>query len=84
MKVTVIGAGGWGTAIALLLAENGHGVSMWGHDPANVERMRRDGENARYLKDVALPAELTLTSDCEEAVRGARVVVSAVPTRWRW
>jgi len=82
VKVAVIGAGGWGTAVALLLVENGHDVSLWGHDPANLERMRRDGENARYLKDVPLPSELSLTPDCEEAVHGARVVVSAIPTRW--
>lgn len=82
MKIAVVGAGGWGTAVAMLLVENGHDVAMWGHDAANIERMRRDGVNAKYLKDVPLPASLKLTSDCQEAVHGARVLVSGIPTRW--
>lgn len=82
MKVGVIGAGGWGTAVAMVLVENGHKVTMWGHDVANIERMRRDRENAKYLPDVQLPNDLELTSDPEEAVKGARVVVSGIPTKW--
>ena len=82
MKVAVIGAGGWGTAVAMLLVENGHDVTMWGHDAANIERMQRTGENKKYLNDVALPSNLALTTDRLAAVSGARVVVSAIPTRW--
>ena len=82
MKVAVIGAGGWGTAVAMLLVENGHEVTMWGHDSANIERMQRTGENKKYLNDVPLPSNLALTADPEEAVQRAKVVVSGVPTRW--
>jgi len=82
VKVAVIGAGGWGTAVAMLLVENGHEVTMWGHDSANIERMQRTGENKKYLNDVPLPSNLALTADPEEAVQRAKVVVSGVPTRW--
>ncbi|MAG58731.1 MAG: glycerol-3-phosphate dehydrogenase [Planctomycetes bacterium] len=82
MKVaTVIGAGGWGTAVALLLHETGHEVRIWGHDPVNLERMGRERENAKYLKDVALPDDLILTTDHEAAVKSAKLIVSGVPTR---
>jgi glycerol-3-phosphate dehydrogenase (NAD(P)+) len=54
---------------------------MWGHDPANVERMNRDHVNARYLDDVPIPEDLLITTDHAEAVEGTRLVVSAVPTR---
>jgi len=66
----------------MVLVENGHKVTMWGHDAANIRRMERDRENAKYLPDVQLPSELELTSDQQATVSGARVVVSSVPTRW--
>jgi len=81
-RAVVIGAGGWGTALALVLMETGHEVSIWGNDAANVDRINRDRENTKYLKDVPLPPELVVTADREEAMHKARLVVSATPTRW--
>ena len=81
-RATVIGCGGFGTAIALVLHENGHEVHMWGHNHDNVERMVADRVNERYLPDVALPEDLDITSNAEEAIGGSRLIVSAVPTRF--
>ncbi|KAB2638216.1 MAG: glycerol-3-phosphate dehydrogenase, partial [Verrucomicrobia bacterium] len=54
-KVSVIGAGGWGTALALLMAKRGQEVTIWGHDPVHVEAMRSAGQNGKYLPGVSLP-----------------------------
>ena len=45
MKITVVGSGGWGTALALLLVENGHDVTLWSHRPEKAEELRRTREN---------------------------------------
>ena len=82
MRICVIGNGGWGTANALLLAGYGHDVSLWGHDAAYVEEMRRTRRNERYLPGVTLPDNVRPTADCVEAMRGAEVVVLAPPSRY--
>ena len=78
--ITVLGAGGWGTALAVHLARTGHDAVLWGRDAALVEDMRARRANAVYLPDVMLPDRLRLTADLEEALAGARLVVSAVPS----
>ena len=54
MKITVVGSGGWGTALALLLVENGHDVTLWSHTPAKAVALEETRENP-MLKGVALP-----------------------------
>ena len=81
MKIMVIGDGGWGTANALLLAGYGHDVTLWGAFPDYIEEMRRTRRNDRFLKGVALPEKLTLTSD-PAAVKGSDVVVLAPPSKF--
>ena len=81
-RVTVIGDGGWGTALALVLAGKGHAVRMWGAFPDYVDEMRRQRENVKFLKGIPLPEELELCSDLAEAVSGADVLVAAVPTQF--
>ncbi len=78
MDITVVGSGGWGTALSLLLLENGNDVTMWSYFDKETETMRDTGENP-YLKGVALPKELKLTSDLH-SVTGARAVVLATPS----
>ena len=82
MKIAVIGDGGWGTANALLLAEYGHDVTLWGAFPDYIEEMKRTRKNAKFLPGVDLPANLALTSDRAEAVKGADVVVLAPPSKF--
>ena len=81
-RVTVIGDGGWGTALALLLAGKGHAVRLWGAFPGYIEEMRRRRENVKFLKGIPLPDELELSSDLAEAVADADVLVAAVPTQF--
>jgi glycerol-3-phosphate dehydrogenase (NAD(P)+) len=76
----VLGAGSWGTALALLLARNGHAVALWGRDPAYMRRLAEERVNPRYLPGVPLPPGLALTADVKGALRGAEEVLVAVPS----
>ena len=78
MKITVLGSGGWGTALALLLLENGHDVTLWSYTEEESRVLRETRENP-MLKGVPLPAELKLTTDMA-AVKGCGVVVLATPS----
>lgn len=82
MKIAVIGDGGWGTANAMLLAGNGHDVTLWGAFPEYVEEMRRTRRNEKFLKGVVLPDSLKLTADRKEAVDGAEIIVLAPPSKY--
>lgn len=82
MKIAIIGDGGWGTANALLLAGYGHAVTLWGAFPEYIDEMRRTRRNDKFLKGVALPESLVLTSDRAAAVSGADVVVLAPPSKY--
>ena len=78
MKTAVIGAGAWGTALAMQLCKNGHETALWFRDPEKAEKARELRENPR-LKGVRLPEDLTLTAD-PQCVRGCRLVVIAAPS----
>lgn len=80
MKVTVLGAGAWGTALAMLLQRGGHSVTIWGHDPAHLEAMR-SGQNERYLPGVPLPTDWQLNPDLAGATQDAESIVVAVPSK---
>ena len=78
MKIAVLGSGGWGTALSLLLLENGHEVTLWSYQEDESARLREKRENP-VLPGVALPEELVLTSDMG-CVKGCGVVVLATPS----
>lgn len=78
MKVTVLGSGAWGTALALLLLENGHQVTMWSHRASALEEIREKGENPR-LPGVPVPEHLGLTAEISEAGE-SDVAVLATPS----
>jgi glycerol-3-phosphate dehydrogenase (NAD(P)+) len=79
MKIAVLGAGAWGTAISLVLCER-HEVRLWARDPALIESLRRERRNARYLPGFPLPPSLELAADLGSALDGAELVLAAVPT----
>lgn len=78
--LAVLGAGSWGTALALLLARNGHSVRLWGHNPGHMEQLRQDGENRRYLPGIAFPPTLSVETDIAAAIQGIGVVLMVVPS----
>jgi glycerol-3-phosphate dehydrogenase (NAD(P)+) len=79
-RATVLGAGSWGTALALHLSRVGHPVRLWARDAALVADMQARRANAVYLPDVPLPAELETTPSLEHALEHADLVVCAVPS----
>ncbi|MDW8344703.1 MAG: NAD(P)H-dependent glycerol-3-phosphate dehydrogenase, partial [Verrucomicrobiae bacterium] len=80
MNVTVIGTGGWGTALAVLLHRNGHRVTLWGRSADEVEPIVRDRENKRFLPGVPVPLEVRIVLDMATAAAGADAIVLAVPS----
>lgn len=78
--IAVLGAGSWGTALALLLVRNGHGIRLWGHDPNHVARLRRHRENCQYLPGFPFPDRIQIGDDLAASLLGARVALVAVPS----
>jgi len=78
--MTVIGAGSWGTALAILLARDGRRTQLWSRDAAQLDAMRGARRNVRYLPDAAFPESLQVAVDLEQALEGARDALIAVPS----
>ena len=79
-RAAVLGAGSWGTALAIHLGSMGHDVALWGRDAALLDAMAERRANPTYLPDVTFPAPLRPTSCLATAVTGARHVIVAVPS----
>jgi glycerol-3-phosphate dehydrogenase (NAD(P)+) len=79
--VGVIGAGGWGTALALLMAKRGQPVPVWGHDAHHVEVMRSSRRNEKYLPGIELPTTIRPTADLGECLQ-APILLVAVPSKY--
>jgi glycerol-3-phosphate dehydrogenase (NAD(P)+) len=80
-RVTIVGDGGWGTALGMVLARNGHAVRIWGPFAEYIATIQQTGENAKFLPGVALPEALDWTAD-DGLVGEAEAVVLAVPSRF--
>lgn len=78
--VAVLGAGSWGTALAVHLGRIGHQVRLWARDPATAAAIAARRANAVYLPDVTLPASVEVTDALASALQDTEVVVSAIPT----
>lgn len=79
-KTGVIGAGSWGTALALVLHQNGHEVTLWSHSEASVKSLLKERELPGKLPGVKIPEEIQITGDLEQAIRGMDMLVLAVPS----
>jgi glycerol-3-phosphate dehydrogenase (NAD(P)+) len=81
-RIAVLGAGSWGTALSIVLSRTHqrHSITLWARSPELTESLRRHRENNLYLPGAALPAEVEVTNDFEATVRGAEVVLGAVPS----
>ena len=79
-KVSVLGGGSWGTALAKVLADKGDPVSLWCRRPELAEDINRDRVNRHYLPGVTLPSELTATSNIQDSLRDASLVLFVSPS----
>ena len=82
MSIGIIGAGGWGTALAVLLCRKHEDVVLWCHSPETLARIREGGENSTYLPDVKLPDRLQVTPSLEEAASGRDLLICVTPSHF--
>jgi glycerol-3-phosphate dehydrogenase (NAD(P)+) len=82
MHIAVLGAGSWGTTLAILLAENSHTVTLWSYREFDADAIRRTRENTAFLPGVCVPERVRVTSDLLQAVAGKEMLVTAVPSQY--
>lgn len=80
--IAVLGAGSWGTALAVLLANNGQPVRLWGYDPKEMQQMARENTNSRYLPGIFFPSNLALFTELSLALDDIQDVLIVVPSRF--
>ncbi|MGP4077021.1 NAD(P)H-dependent glycerol-3-phosphate dehydrogenase [Halobacillus sp. K22] len=80
-KVAVLGAGSWGTALAIVLADNGHEVALWAHRKQHADEINETRSNEKYLKGVTIPEGIVADSQLERVVSGAEHILLVVPTK---
>ena len=80
ISMAVLGAGSYGTALAIALARNGANVILWGHEPHHMAQLEIDRANEAFLPGVSFPDSLILTSDLQAAIQGSRDVLVVVPS----
>ena len=80
MKVSVLGAGSWGTALAVLLCENGHEVTLWSIDKREVEMIDEKREQVEKLPGVRIPDRIAVTNELKNSISGRDMLVLAVPS----
>lgn len=81
MKISVIGAGSWGTTLALLLFSNKHDVTLWSFRDQEVENILNKRENSVFLPGIIIPNEIQITTDLEKAILKSELIVTAVPSQ---
>lgn len=79
-SVVVIGAGSWGTAIAILLAGNGYNITLWGYKDEQLKKIERERENRMYLPGILFPKNIYIEERISKAVEFADVIIFAVPS----
>jgi len=80
-SVAMIGAGSWGTALSLVLGDNGHTVRLWGKDEKNIAEINSLHQNSKYLPGITLPNEVVGTTSLEQCIQEADIIVLAIPTK---
>ena len=81
-KISIIGAGSWGTTLAVLIAENGYKVTLWSKEKSNVESMVRHKENKQYLPGIKIPDSVCVKNSIEEVAADADLIINAVPSQF--
>lgn len=79
-KIAIIGAGSWGTALAVLLAEKGYNICLWCRREELYENIKKHKENTQYLKNIKIPANVAVTNSIEDSAKDADIVVFCVPS----
>lgn len=79
-SISVLGAGSWGTALAIQAARNGCRTLLWGHNPVHMTALAKEGENSRYLPGLTFPENISTTDNLEQAVNFSSLILISVPS----
>jgi glycerol-3-phosphate dehydrogenase (NAD(P)+) len=82
MDISVLGAGGWGTTLAILLQSNGHNVTLWEFEKDQVDQVLTTRLNEKYLPGIPIPEEILITDDLEKASNSKELIILAVPSQF--
>ena len=82
MNISVLGAGGWGTTLAILLSENGHDVTLWEFNPEYADTMSKFRENFYFLPKINIPDKINITNDLQAAAEHGEMLVISTPTQF--
>lgn len=82
MQISVLGAGGWGTALAILLQNNGHKVTLWEYKKNYAKTLSKNRINKLYLPGIKIPKEISITHSLEDAVEHQHMIVLAIPSQF--
>ena len=82
MRIAVLGAGSWGTTLAVLLSENNHDVSLWTYRPEQAALIIETRENPAFLPGINIPKQISILTDIQEAAYKKDIIVSAVPSQF--
>ena len=81
-RIAILGAGAWGTALAISLARRGgHQLCLWAHSPEHTRQLAETGENARYLPGYILPADVEITPEIGDAISDAEIILCVTPSQ---
>lgn len=80
-KIVVIGAGSWGTALSLVLAQNGHNITLWEYDNEQAKKLQVTRENEKFLPGIKLPSNITIVNETKELLKDAEMVVFSIPSQ---
>jgi len=81
-NISIIGAGSWGTTLAVLIAENGYDVALWVREKENKQSIVRERENKQYLPGIKIPSNVFIESSIEKVISKADLVINAVPAQF--
>ena len=79
-SITVLGAGSFGTALAITFSRNGHPTYLWGHNPQKMQKLNAERQNAEFLSDIIFPDALHIEADLGNAIQASRDLLLAVPS----
>ena len=82
MKISILGAGGWGTTLAILLHYNGHKVTLREYEKHYIKVLNRTRVNEKFLPGIKIPEEIKIIHDLEEATANQNIIVLAVPSQF--
>lgn len=82
MNISVLGAGAWGTTLAILLSDNGHDVTLWEYNDTYANMLEEKRENIIYLPGIPFPKTLRISNDLDQAATGKDIIVTAIPTQF--